>query len=100
MMVLAFKTDGNHRYRWTKNTRSPESVLSAKNRNSPAALARKTSAPVVFGAVEGTYPQMPFDNVDVQYQVNVTADAPFACDEVEAPDERRPERGLAASRLS
>src|SRR5207237_9875541 len=23
MMVLAFKTDGNHRYRWTKNTRSP-----------------------------------------------------------------------------
>jgi apolipoprotein N-acyltransferase len=43
---------------------SPEAVLSAKyNKNNPAELARKTTAPVVFGAVEGTYGQMPFDNV-------------------------------------
>src|SRR5262245_59557058 len=42
-------------------TRSPEAVLSG--RNGPAALARKTSAPVVFGAVEGTYGVMPFSNV-------------------------------------
>jgi apolipoprotein N-acyltransferase len=42
-------------------SRSPESVLSG--RNSPAALARKISGPVVFGAVEGTYGQMPFSNV-------------------------------------
>src|SRR5262249_9504197 len=40
---------------------SPESVLAG--RNSPAVLARKTSGPVVFGAVEGTYGQMPFSNV-------------------------------------
>jgi apolipoprotein N-acyltransferase len=44
-------------------TRSPKAVLGDKNKNSPAVLARKTSAPVVFGAVEGTYGQMPFDNV-------------------------------------
>jgi apolipoprotein N-acyltransferase len=42
-------------------TRSPESVL--LGRNGPAALASKTSAPVVFGAVEGTYGEMPFSNV-------------------------------------
>ncbi len=42
-------------------TCSPQSALSA--RNGPADLARKTYCPVVFGAVEGTYGQMPFDNV-------------------------------------
>jgi predicted amidohydrolase len=42
-------------------TNSPESVLSG--RNSPVTLAGKTSAPVVFGAVEGTYGEMPFRNV-------------------------------------
>jgi len=42
-------------------TRSPEAVLS--RRHGPAALASKTSAPVVFGAVEGTYGAMPFSNV-------------------------------------
>src|SRR5262249_55225485 len=41
--------------------RSPADALAA--RNGPAALARKTSSPVVFGAVEGTYPEMPFHNV-------------------------------------
>lgn len=41
--------------------RSPQSVL--PTRNSPATLARKTSAVVVFGAVEGTYGEMPFHNV-------------------------------------
>ena len=40
---------------------SPQSALSA--RNGPADLARKTYCPVVFGAVEGTYGEMPFDNV-------------------------------------
>jgi apolipoprotein N-acyltransferase len=40
--------------------RSPESVLNAKN--GPAALARKTSSPVVFGAVEGEYGIGPFQN--------------------------------------
>jgi apolipoprotein N-acyltransferase len=42
-------------------TRSPQSVLSGHN--SPAVLARKTCTPVVFGAIEGTYGQMPFSNV-------------------------------------
>jgi apolipoprotein N-acyltransferase len=42
-------------------SRSPESVLAG--RNSPAALARKISGPVVFGAVEGDYGRMPFSNV-------------------------------------
>ncbi len=42
-------------------TCSPQSALSA--RNGPADLARKTYCPVVFGAVEGTYGEMPFDNV-------------------------------------
>jgi apolipoprotein N-acyltransferase len=42
-------------------TCSPEAALTG--RNSPAALARKTSGPVVFGAVEGTYGEMPFSNV-------------------------------------
>jgi apolipoprotein N-acyltransferase len=42
-------------------TRSPESVLAWKN--SPRALAGKIEAPVVFGAVEGTYAEMPFRNV-------------------------------------
>jgi apolipoprotein N-acyltransferase len=42
-------------------TRSPESVLAG--RNSPAALARKVSGPVVFGAVEGTYGEKTFSNV-------------------------------------
>jgi apolipoprotein N-acyltransferase len=41
--------------------RSPEYALTS--RNGPAALARKTSSPVVFGAVEGTYGEMPFSNV-------------------------------------
>jgi apolipoprotein N-acyltransferase len=41
--------------------RSPADALAA--RNGPAALARKTSSPVVFGAVEGTYAEMPFHNV-------------------------------------
>ena len=42
-------------------TNSPEKALTG--RNSPAALAGKTSAPVVFGAVEGEYGKMPFSNV-------------------------------------
>jgi apolipoprotein N-acyltransferase len=42
-------------------TRSPEAVIS--ERNGPASLARKTNAPVVFGAVEGVYGKMPFSNV-------------------------------------
>jgi apolipoprotein N-acyltransferase len=42
-------------------TQSPQSALSG--RNSPAELARKTSGPVVFGAIEGTYGEMPFSNV-------------------------------------
>jgi apolipoprotein N-acyltransferase len=42
-------------------SRSPESVL--QGRNSPADLARKISGPVVFGAIEGTYGEMPFQNV-------------------------------------
>jgi apolipoprotein N-acyltransferase len=42
-------------------TCSPQSALSG--RNSPAELARKTGSPAVFGAIEGTYGQMPFDNV-------------------------------------
>ena len=42
-------------------SRSPESVLSG--RNSPADLARKISGPVVFGAIEGTYGEMPFTNL-------------------------------------
>ena len=41
--------------------REPESVL--KGRNGPAALARKTGAPVVFGAIEGTYGEAGFSNV-------------------------------------
>jgi apolipoprotein N-acyltransferase len=41
--------------------RSPASVLAEPN--GPAALARHTSSPVVFGAVEGTYAKMPFSNV-------------------------------------
>lgn len=40
---------------------SPQSALSG--RNGPAELARKTQAPVVFGAIEGSYGQMPFSNV-------------------------------------
>ncbi len=40
---------------------SPESVLKA--RDGPVGLARKTNSPVVFGAVEGTYGEMPFSNV-------------------------------------
>lgn len=42
-------------------TCSPESALSEPD--GPAALARKTGSPVVFGAVEGTYGKMPFNNV-------------------------------------
>jgi len=42
-------------------TWSPQQALSGPN--SPAALARKTGSPVVFGAVEGTYAQMPFSSV-------------------------------------
>jgi apolipoprotein N-acyltransferase len=41
--------------------RSPESALTA--RNGPRTLAKKTSSPVVFGAVEGTYGENPFSNV-------------------------------------
>jgi apolipoprotein N-acyltransferase len=41
--------------------RSPEYALARPN--GPAALARKTSSPVVFGAVEGTYGVVPFSNV-------------------------------------
>jgi apolipoprotein N-acyltransferase len=41
--------------------RPPESVL--KSRHGPAVLARKTSAPVVFGAIEGTYGLGTFSNV-------------------------------------
>jgi apolipoprotein N-acyltransferase len=42
--------------------RSPESALTS--RNGPKMLARKTSSPVVFGAVEGTYGgDSPFSNV-------------------------------------
>jgi apolipoprotein N-acyltransferase len=41
--------------------RSPEQVLGG--RAGPAALARRTSSPVVFGAVEGTYAEAPFSNV-------------------------------------
>jgi apolipoprotein N-acyltransferase len=40
---------------------SPGAALSGKN--GPAALARKTSAPVVFGAVEGNYGEPTFSNV-------------------------------------
>jgi apolipoprotein N-acyltransferase len=40
---------------------SPTTALKA--RNGPAALARKTSSPVVFGAVEGNYGIRPFSNV-------------------------------------
>jgi apolipoprotein N-acyltransferase len=40
---------------------SPGSAL--KERNGPAALARKTASPVVFGAVEGVYGKPPFSNV-------------------------------------
>jgi apolipoprotein N-acyltransferase len=40
---------------------SPEAAL--KERNGPAALAQKTSSPVVFGAVEGTYGAASFSNV-------------------------------------
>ncbi len=42
-------------------TCSPQSALSA--RNGPADLARKTQSPVVFGAIEGTYGEIPFSNV-------------------------------------
>jgi apolipoprotein N-acyltransferase len=42
-------------------TLPPQQVLSGEN--SPAALARKTGSPVVFGAVEGTYGVTPFSNV-------------------------------------
>jgi apolipoprotein N-acyltransferase len=42
-------------------TCSPASAL--EGQNSPASLARKISGPVVFGAVEGSYAQMPFSNV-------------------------------------
>ncbi|MHB1425190.1 MAG: nitrilase-related carbon-nitrogen hydrolase [Gemmataceae bacterium] len=42
-------------------TCSPQAALS--RRNSPAELARKTGGPVVFGAVEGRYGEMPFSNV-------------------------------------
>lgn len=42
-------------------TCSPQLALSG--RNSPAVLARKTRGSVVFGAIEGTYGQMPFSNV-------------------------------------
>jgi apolipoprotein N-acyltransferase len=42
-------------------TQPPASVLSG--RSGPGVLARKTSAPVVFGAVEGVYGEMPFQNV-------------------------------------
>jgi apolipoprotein N-acyltransferase len=42
-------------------TRPPEAALAGQN--GPAALAYKTSSPVVFGAVEGTYGVMPFSNV-------------------------------------
>jgi apolipoprotein N-acyltransferase len=42
-------------------TCSPQSALSG--RYSPAMLAHKTCGPVVFGAIEGTYAQMPFSNV-------------------------------------
>ncbi len=41
--------------------RSPQSTLASKT--GPAALARKCSCPVVFGAVEGTYGEPPFSNV-------------------------------------
>jgi apolipoprotein N-acyltransferase len=40
---------------------SPEEALA--RRNGPAALAHKTSSPVVFGAVEGPYPTPPSNNV-------------------------------------
>jgi len=42
-------------------TCSPQSALSREN--GPAELARKTCCPVVFGAVEGAYGEMPFSNV-------------------------------------
>jgi apolipoprotein N-acyltransferase len=42
-------------------TCSPEAAL--KVHNGPIALARKTDAPVVFGAVMGDYGQMPFENI-------------------------------------
>ncbi len=42
-------------------TRSPESAL--LERNGPAELGRKTSGPVVFGAIEGTYGEKSFSNV-------------------------------------
>jgi apolipoprotein N-acyltransferase len=42
-------------------TSSPQSALLGPR--CPAALARKTGSPVVFGAVEGTYARMPFSNV-------------------------------------
>jgi apolipoprotein N-acyltransferase len=41
--------------------RSPEYAIASPR--GPAVLARKTSSPVVFGAVEGTYARMPFSNV-------------------------------------
>lgn len=42
-------------------TCSPNAALS--QRNGPAELARKTSGPVVFGAIEGTYGEKSFSNV-------------------------------------
>jgi apolipoprotein N-acyltransferase len=44
-------------------TDPPRSVLEQEQANGPAALARRVSAPVVFGAVEGNYWRGGFENV-------------------------------------
>jgi apolipoprotein N-acyltransferase len=74
--------------------RSPESALKAKN--GPAALARKTYGPVVFGAIEGGYGEAGFSNVaavagpDGQLLGTFPKQRPVPLMADGAPGERRP----------